>query len=493
MADIKERQLESLWQQIRLLLKKKIPVFITYAYWSFSSRNVEIYLYAPIQNQNINKFLSNIKQLTQKFSLTEAFIENKLQKYLVLFSEDTGSGKIKVNFGTGTTNGSYCTIWCEEKQYCNSISEKLKEVGIETFRKKGLGDFKDSIKELFRVHIDDLFTKKIVKYVYFIPIITKTKQTTTGIIVINTNWQYEKDILNHIQVLASGSFAGFYEFELEQLWFSHALRSAVAAIMARNMSHQQGSSVIPYLLSLSGGSSLENIKILKQYLSYIEQRMDFIATVATMEFPKWGISLKFFRDLVVGFISQYGLIDNICKSEGYNYNNITFKVFINDDQNLLDEKDITSIEENDVDVFIPGGLTGVHAFYLILENIMRNSAKYAEKSDELIINIKLVDKDTHYEISIWDNISNEVNKVEKFNEIFRDSIIDKTGEKRSSAWGFAEMRLCAAYLVAATEEEAAGKLKEGQKSPLEAYESEDNTIGYKFSLNKPKLLELYGE
>lgn len=270
---------------------------------------------------------------------------------------------------------------------------------------------------------------------------------------------------------------------------NHALRSAVAAIMARNMSHQQGSAVIPYLLSLSGVSSVE--EILKQYLFYIEQRMDFVATAATMEFPKWGISLKFFKDLIVGFISQYGLISSICKSEGYDYNNIRFKVFVkDDDKDLLSNKDVNEVNKKDVDVFIPGGLTGCHAFYLILENIMRNSAKYGTKKDNLEINIKLIDKETYYKVQVWDNVSTKTEKIDEFNKILKEPIITSTGEKRPYAWGFAEMRICAAYLISATEGEAAGELLKSQECPIKAIEI-NNTIGYVFKLNKPKLLEIY--
>jgi hypothetical protein len=295
------------------------------------------------------------------------------------------------------------------------------------------------------------------------------------------------DVIPFLHRVGSEIIRTYFLWEISQ---SHALRSAVAAIMARNMSHQQGSAVIPYLLSLEGVS--DKGKILTQYLSYIESRMDFVATAATMEFPKWGISVKFFKDLIVGFISQYGLIECLCKSEGYRYNNIQFKVYINDNEDLLG-KDINTVNEKDVDVWIPGGFTGMHAFYLILENIMRNTAKYSKKDTQLIVSIKL--KDDSYIVEVWDNLSSETSKVEGFNNTFKESLIKPTGEKREYAWGFAEMRICATYLISGTEKEAAGKLSESEECPIKAIEVDEGgqkRIGYEFKLKKPKLLEVYG-
>jgi hypothetical protein len=273
----------------------------------------------------------------------------------------------------------------------------------------------------------------------------------------------------------------------------HALRSAVAAIMSRNMSHQQGSAVIPYLLSLEGVKDKE--KILTQYLSYIESRMDFVATAATMEFPKWGISVKFIKDIMIGFVSQYGLLECLCKSEGYRYDNIQFKVYINNSENFL-EQNINIINEKDVNVWIPGGLTGMHAFYLILENIMRNAAKYNKKDSELVVSIKLIEKDDSYIVQVWDNLSSKIEKVTEFNNTFRESLIKSTGEKREYAWGFAEMRICAAFLISGTDKDAAGELSNDEECPINAIEvceRGQKKIGYEFKLKKPKLLEVYDE
>jgi hypothetical protein len=360
--------------------------------------------------------------------------------------------------------------------------------------------YSNKIKEVLETK-----TKKIKKiYFYNIPTVFVTekyedikKEIPCGGITVITSQKLSSIDKSFLSLLATLFWSRLEPFELviRELYKIklHALRSAVAAIMSRNMSHQQGSAVIPYLLSLEGVKDKE--KILTQYLSYIESRMDFVATAATMEFPKWGISVKFIKDIMIGFVSQYGLLECLCKSEGYRYDNIQFKVYINNSENLL-EKNINIINEKDVNVWIPGGLTGIHAFYLILENIMRNAAKYNKKDSELVVSIKLIEKDDSYIVQVWDNLSSKIEKVTEFNNTFRESLIKPTGEKREYAWGFAEMRICAAFLISGTDKDAAGELSNDEECPINAIEvceRGQKKIGYEFKLKKPKLLEVYDE
>jgi oxygen-independent coproporphyrinogen-3 oxidase len=58
----------------------------------------------------------------------------------------------------------------------------------------------------------------------------------------------------------------------------HALRSAVAAIMARNMSHNPGSHGLAHLI---GGTLSPSDQEVKAFLEYIKSRMDFLAEVTT--------------------------------------------------------------------------------------------------------------------------------------------------------------------------------------------------------------------
>ena len=186
--------------------------------------------------------------------------------------------------------------------------------------------------------------------------------------------------------------------------------------------------------------------------------------------------------------------------------------------------------EHDVALAIPGGVIGEHAFFTILENIIRNAAKhgwsaYVRKAANLEIYIDFIDNpDNDYiEFTIWDNMSdvlypyrladqNAKDKVEKLlpeksyldylsqKEIeklqkacrsdvdidkkvdiknlplhwqlqlqLNQSLITEQGNHRRENWGLAEMRISAGYLQHRT----VGQI--GGLEPLErqVYESQE--------------------
>src|SRR6185369_11940960 len=99
-------------------------------------------------------------------------------------------------------------------------------------------------------------------------------------------------------------------------------RSATAAIMSRNMSHNIGSHVLASSDLMSGVHKIEVQKL----HNFLQQRMDFIAQVVTYT-PSWGEPLFFFKDLLQGFFDQYLLLSHLIKDQGYK--DIVFKISIN--------------------------------------------------------------------------------------------------------------------------------------------------------------------
>ncbi len=220
--------------------------------------------------------------------------------------------------------------------------------------------------------------------------------------------------------------------EIRKKFKETATRSAIAAIMSRNMSHNIGSHV---LARISGDECIDNkvwardIKILAQYLL---QRQDFIAQIAT-DWPEWTYPAWLMKDLMRWFLSQKHLLNYIGRSEdleAHFYNeteqenpDIRFHVFrlskgiwykriwsetisrhkckdgievwkdvienachkgdvktsANPKYTLLyTGKDTLSCYlDDDIQVAIPGGITGYHAFYTIIENVIRNGAKHS--------------------------------------------------------------------------------------------------------------------
>lgn len=227
-------------------------------------------------------------------------------------------------------------------------------------------------------------------------------------------------------------FALISERELEEQKTNFALQSAIAAIMSRNMSHNIGSHVLARISGDDniGGVWANDVQLLAQY---IQQRQDFIAQIAT-DWPEWTYPAWLMKDLMRWFLSQKHLLNYIGRSEDLEAHfydektrqenpDIRFHVFrlskgiwdkriwsetisghkckdgievwkdvienachkedvktsANPKYTLLyTGKDVVScFLDEDIQVAIPGGITGYHAFYTILENVIRNGAKHS--------------------------------------------------------------------------------------------------------------------
>ncbi len=250
--------------------------------------------------------------------------------------------------------------------------------------------------------------------------------------------------------------------------------SAIGSIMSRNGSHNIGSHVLAALTHNVG--TMPDDRILYQY---IQHRMDYIAQVCT-EHPTWTQPIMFVGDIMKNFFAQRHLLDYISRSEGlssYHFQDSNMsekerleqqgkiKLFIRRYYRTMPEKeefnhpawsktpaspDSTSDNlyakhilglrydsnhktynfidyhtgedtidwEKDIQLAIPGGAVGSHAFYTIIENIIRNAAKHGwmatqnadtkNKPQNLEIYIDFENKDdtAEVEFTIWDNVSN---------------------------------------------------------------------------------------
>lgn len=208
-----------------------------------------------------------------------------------------------------------------------------------------------------------------------------------------------------------------------------ATKSAIASIMSRNGSHNIGSHVLAALSHNVG--TMPDDRVLYQY---IQHRMDYIATVTT-ELPSWAASTMFIGEMMRAFLSQHHLLEYIASSEGLKaykfqdlnidlrkqFKTVQIHVSYGSSKSALmpvfsfDGKGLEHPIENDVALAIPGGVVGQHAFFTIVENVIRNAAKHgwsSEAEDErkkknLEIHIDVVDdanKD-YVTFCIWDNMS----------------------------------------------------------------------------------------
>jgi len=207
------------------------------------------------------------------------------------------------------------------------------------------------------------------------------------------------------------------------------IKNIVSSIMSRNISHNIGSHVLVNVENIMNNTPINEHKKL---INYILERMSFITQVSTLWSPKWSLPRFFRREIIQQFLEQKHILYNIVTTDGLKYIDelkfnecdssyyIISKPASKKEHNFKIIGAIPSNQElpydtkDDILVDIPGGKIGYHALYTIIENILRNSAKYGfatlstryqKKQMELNIHINEEEADHTHRIQIWDNVS----------------------------------------------------------------------------------------
>lgn len=215
------------------------------------------------------------------------------------------------------------------------------------------------------------------------------------------------------------------------------------------------------------------------FLSYLQKRMDFIAQVATSA-PSWCLVTSC-DELIDHFNKQYCLIKNIIRSHQGAKSGLSFEPVFN---KTYDPKGGAP------DVDIPHGQIGGQAFYTILENIVRNAAKYGDAKQleaimgqpgggrlQFTISVRdNWDKDgtgwekDFYQVKIVDHLLTEdswhmeEDVVTKLNGFLGQHLTDKaTGVVMPKYWGMKEIKICSAYLRMVKQDQIDEKFDEWNK------------------------------
>lgn len=397
-------------------------------------------------------------------------------------------------------------------------------------------EFENGIK----AHFPLVENGKFVVY-YFFPNNIQTKPTQRygygGIFVVSEHYlsKDEKSFFLNVAFLLGNRLA---IKSFQQRIKAEAIKSAKAAIMSRNMSHNLGSHVMFYikqkLQSVSkivGSNVLHNIipgnlsdineiqkKVeanteielpflvgLGRFINYLQERQDYIATVATDYIPaKSAISFKDFiydelkpdlrykRHHPNGKTDDAGwqpgnlLLDYIAYSEGYRTSDdivIRFGAF--DGRNPIGTTANTDFQKlRKFNIAVPGGVIGRQAIFSIVENIIRNAAKHSEhRSDgKLVLEMSLVtaediekwgkdfrckrqknsneesgaelarlykeekNKNKFHYLRIKVDMPNKSGDIESLVENLASPYIEEGGKMKESSKGLKEMRISAAWL-----------------------------------------------
>ncbi len=290
---------------------------------------------------------------------------------------------------------------------------------------------------------------------------------------------------------------------------TNAIRAAVARVMSRNMSHNIGSHVIEKLsrtLNDPGTGEEYAPEQMQLFHTYLRTRMGFIADISTGK-PHLTITSKLFRDVLTAFIKTPDKDDPF----GKDYQKILLD-HISGYPDLSSDAIEVAVENKahleKIDIALPNGNLGAHAFYIILENIIRNAFKHSRSNNlklKLEIECDTYKRDERYmRIRIKDNLGKK-NKVDRTDKLLKDmrehldeSMIDPNRKQlREKNWGLLEMKIAAAYL---RQEEATQidkyKINNSDKKyfpPLLNlhYANDDKDLVYELFLMIPKEIEIY--
>lgn len=330
----------------------------------------------------------------------------------------------------------------------------------------------------------------------------------------------------------------------------HSLLNALSTVLNRNGSHNLGSHVLAILssedlvkkfldkdrtydtshnekdsdviykpfyykhLNWSGESNKkqEREELVAYFNAYLKNRLDLLAAVGTSGEAVMLNNKPLFKGVFKNFERNLVLLEHISgKGTDFKYK---FCLTVNDKTCI--DKDI------DIEVAMPNDLLGDQAFYLLLENIIRNTAKHGSyESDERVlftINVNTTESnDDFYAIEIWDNnclqervgIENETIQEEEHKKS-RITIIAETNDRidkdilqddfniREGGWGTIEMKIACCYLsglpLRNIDNDAYRTDTVNNKLPIiEAFDKEvkvdeitKNHLAYRFYIQKPK-------
>ena len=335
-----------------------------------------------------------------------------------------------------------------------------------------------------------------------------------------------------------------------------SIKSAKAAIMSRNISHNLGSHVMAYMKhDLSSVEDMLKKEVLRnallpddadtvkgkeipylvgvgKFLSYLQERQDYIATVSTDYIPYK--SIVNFKDAIYDelnpdyrFRRHYNewtghqpaniLLQNIAKSEGLSRKTILKEDPPQDENNIIIKYgafDGLNTEVKDYEQLrrwnfsLPGGIMGRQAIFSIVENVIRNAAKHStrQNGENLIITFDIIDpmesdfNDSDYNnkqdiqdlyiVKLTTNTIIDEDGLKKIKSAIDDDLIELNGQLKQSNKGIKEMKISAAWLRGIKIEEYKDEQIQKKAKILKALRTDKGELQYIFCLPKVKELAI---
>ena len=364
-----------------------------------------------------------------------------------------------------------------------------------------------------RILVINILSVPEMQYLYFISV-TSRDNLQIGHYTYSSKIATSISNLKKLTVLSYAFIASVVETNLAAIYFrrieeqkkqiqKESLKSAVSAIMTRNMSHNLGSHYLYYTkmqleqLAKESGKYGPDIRGAAKVMGYMQGRMDYLATLISGErYPYGCVNFKsqIYDELTIDdfskrhFKKKYArnrttnfLLSNLIWSEGFTRSNIidgidtensinvhvryNNSIFTGSAQRkIANREDDVKRKLSEINIALPGGIMSCHAFFNIIENFIRNSAKYHQQdfqNKNLTTTIKISETRENnldvYEFIIYDNKHNAYSKeyIEKKesnlitsirNRLSSLRILDDNNAVEKSNKGFKEMLFSAIWM-----------------------------------------------
>lgn len=341
-------------------------------------------------------------------------------------------------------------------------------------------------------------TKQIQYSVFIVPGYEKgdIELTSGGIVVFFKPNKFDEEFKSKIRLINIKTALWSNYETVDSLLISSkkaTIKSAIIQYMARNLSHNTGSHLIPEAITYFSKVINTNDDIITKlirdrftyYQKYTQERMELLAQLSSMKNNhNWS---NYNLDQIVEEFNSSIIPKGLCDDLNNNQKEIEI---------------ILKNRNNDIYVSLPDGAVGKQAFYVILENFVRNAYKHADAGPSYLFEIYVSQPNDSFHkqdfwcVDIYDKLGNlneskrTSEKLKEINKQISDSVLTENSQLRDNGWGLLEMKSAAAFLVGFPLE----NLDDFELANFETrYYSTtipptNKNIGHRFYLRKPRIL-----
>lgn len=216
------------------------------------------------------------------------------------------------------------------------------------------------------------------------------------------------------------------------------------------------------------------------YNNYLRERMDLLADITTA-IPMYETSKALVQDVLRGFERNYLLTTTIAGANEFDYR---FAYTL-------------PYGQDDINAAIPGDALGLQCCWLILENMIRNSAKHgAHPAGEPVVysvNVAVHTNNDYLRVRITEKhpkrtAASAAKLAEARNTDIDKEVLDENDQVRQTALGMLEMKAACAYLrkVGMDEIDDVDYRTQAPLPLLKAISGDDGEFGYQFFLRQTK-------